>query len=263
MIPYRPSTFQTGDHDELARLAHQAELFFYEELEALKAVGMPLQGKGLEVGCGTGNTAWRLMFATGGTLSIRGIDVDPTAVTSALSRIEAEEGDATKLPFLDDSFDMAYSRLVLRHLPSSGPMDALREQVRVVKPGGWVGAIDAVDSSLVLSPEPDHFSRARAGRRSYFLERNCHPEMGALLYGTMVAAGLQDVGVRAVTMDSAMMGRSNFSAVVLDTFVQAWKQAFSPSDISEACVKAGIEKWAQDRTGYGAVTLFIAGGWKP
>ncbi len=45
-------------------------------------------------------------------------------------------GDGTRLPFRDDSFDMAYSLLVLQHLSKANGKLVLGEVNRVLKPGG-------------------------------------------------------------------------------------------------------------------------------
>jgi demethylmenaquinone methyltransferase/2-methoxy-6-polyprenyl-1,4-benzoquinol methylase len=54
--------------------------------------------------------------------------------------IKFQKGDATKLPFEDNSFDIAIISFGLRNLPTLE--DGLKEMQRVVKPGGMVSNID-------------------------------------------------------------------------------------------------------------------------
>lgn len=86
----------------------------------------------LEVGCGTGLILERIArFARAAT----GIDVSPGMVEHARRRgLNVRVGDATALPFPDASFDVACSFKVLAHVPDFDR--ALREMLRVVRPGG-------------------------------------------------------------------------------------------------------------------------------
>src|SRR6185369_15328050 len=49
-----------------------------------------------------------------------------------------EQGDATELPYADESFDAALSQLVLNLVPNA--QQAARELVRVTRPGGIAAA---------------------------------------------------------------------------------------------------------------------------
>ena len=53
-------------------------------------------------------------------------------------RVHSEVQDGRALTFGDASFDAAYSVSVLEHIPDDGDTTALRELVRVVRPGGLV-----------------------------------------------------------------------------------------------------------------------------
>jgi SAM-dependent methyltransferase len=56
----------------------------------------------------------------------------------AFPAVEVRRGDACRMPFVDDSFDMVHSRAVLHHLDD--PAAALTEMRRVLRPAGvaWV-----------------------------------------------------------------------------------------------------------------------------
>ena len=86
----------------------------------------------LEVGCGTGLLLERV---AGEARSARGIDISPGMLELALGRgLEVQEGDVTKLPYEDHSFDVVYSFKVLAHVKDIET--ALSECARVTRPGG-------------------------------------------------------------------------------------------------------------------------------
>lgn len=86
----------------------------------------------LEVGCGTGLILERIArFAS----RAEGVDVSPGMAEHARRRgLDVSVADATKLPHPDASFDVACSFKVLAHVRHFD--EALREMLRVVRPGG-------------------------------------------------------------------------------------------------------------------------------
>lgn len=58
-------------------------------------------------------------------------------------RIDVRDGDARQLPFADHTFDVVVSSLVIHNIPGhAARAQALREMVRVLKPGGVVAVLD-------------------------------------------------------------------------------------------------------------------------
>ena len=96
-------------------------------------------GRGLDVGCGTGQLAARLSSA-----GYDMVGVDPSSGMLELLRkrfpqVAAVESSGTALPFPDDSFDLVYCVAVMHHLADPGAVrGALAEMVRVARPGGRV-----------------------------------------------------------------------------------------------------------------------------
>jgi SAM-dependent methyltransferase len=63
-------------------------------------------------------------------------------------QVEVETGDITKLPFSDSSFDAIISMTVIHNIPSRAARDqALRELVRVLRPGGRIALFDILHTS--------------------------------------------------------------------------------------------------------------------
>ena len=57
---------------------------------------------------------------------------------SGPGRVRSEVQDGRSLPYADNSFDAAFSVSVLEHIPDDGDSLAMRELVRVVRPGGVI-----------------------------------------------------------------------------------------------------------------------------
>lgn len=96
----------------------------------------------LDVGSGTGALA-AAVAAAAPRSTILGVEISPSYVAFARARhagprIRFEEGDAQKLNLEDAAFDRTLSLLVLNFVPD--PAKALREMVRVTRPGGVVTA---------------------------------------------------------------------------------------------------------------------------
>lgn len=95
----------------------------------------------LDVGCAQGRSTFKLMDLD---LSIVGFDVSKRLIRQAIERRASGPyraratflaADATRFPFVDESFDYVLVYGVLHHLPQ--PEQACREVARVLKPGGW------------------------------------------------------------------------------------------------------------------------------
>ena len=70
------------------------------------------------------------------------------AAEGVADRVDVETGDITRLPFPDASFDAVISMTVIHNIPSRDGRDqALRELVRVLKPGGRIAIFDLLHTS--------------------------------------------------------------------------------------------------------------------
>jgi SAM-dependent methyltransferase len=96
----------------------------------------------LEVGVGAGtdfiNGVRAGADATGVDLTARGVELTRERVALEGFNATVAQADAERLPFADASFDHAYTVTVLEECDADV---ALRELLRVVKPGGRVGVI--------------------------------------------------------------------------------------------------------------------------
>jgi SAM-dependent methyltransferase len=90
----------------------------------------------LDIGCGVGNFH-ALLRGEVGTLS--GVDLSADCLDQAARRnagIDYRQYDGSRLPFADDSFDVALTVCVIHHVPPAQWDGFAAEMKRVVKPGG-------------------------------------------------------------------------------------------------------------------------------
>jgi arsenite methyltransferase len=81
------------------------------------------------------------------------------AIEHVLERIEAVTGDAQKLPFDDNSFDIVMTSLMMHHVPDK--QKAIAEMLRVLKPSGTLLIADVAAKRylpLLRSAEIDNIS---------------------------------------------------------------------------------------------------------
>src|SRR5262249_52389651 len=110
----------------------------------------------LEVGFGTGDDAREMAERVAPTGHITGIDPSAVMLEEARRRAAGSAllltfalGDGQHLDFPDNTFDRCRCERVLQHVPD--PVQAIREMVRVTRPGGRVVVADTDDAAMVTS----------------------------------------------------------------------------------------------------------------
>ncbi|MEF8907639.1 MAG: methyltransferase domain-containing protein, partial [Haloarculaceae archaeon] len=117
--------------------------------EAIAMLDIGPDDRVLDVGCGTGFATEALLEETE---QVHGLDQSAHQLQRAYAKfgkrgpVRFYRGDAERLPFADDAFDVAWSSGSIEYWPN--PVDALEELRRVTRPGGQV---------LVVGPDyPDN-----------------------------------------------------------------------------------------------------------
>jgi ubiquinone/menaquinone biosynthesis C-methylase UbiE len=90
----------------------------------------------LDVGCANGKLL-KMFYEENGEIHGVGIDVSPKMIEVAKANVPQANfvvGDATHLPFQENSFDMITCSASFHHFPS--PETFMKEALRVLKPGG-------------------------------------------------------------------------------------------------------------------------------
>lgn len=154
--------------------------------DALADLDLETRERVLDVGCGTGELTRVLRAETPG--SVVGCDAD----SELLAHLDPPRvlGDATRLPFYEDAFDLAVCQALLINLPE--PAAAVEELCRVSSE--LVAAIEpdnsavTVDSTVEAEP-----ALARRARRHYLAGIETDVAMGADTRRLFEDAGLTDV----------------------------------------------------------------------
>jgi len=111
----------------------------YKETAGRIAAMLPAGSRFLEVAPGPGYLS--IALARMGKVEVTGLDISQTFVEIARSkakqagvRVDFRQGNASAMPFSDESFDFVYCRAAFKNF--SQPVRALAEMYRVLKPGG-------------------------------------------------------------------------------------------------------------------------------
>jgi SAM-dependent methyltransferase len=154
------------------------------------AVGLDL----LDVGCGPGSITIDLArrLAPG---TVVGIDREEEplgiaraeAAAAGLSNVGFEVGDAYRLDFPDESFDIVHAHQVLQHL--GDPVAALREMRRVRRRGGVVAARDSDYAAMTWYPRDPRLDRWLGLYEEVARANGGEPDAGRHLLAWARAAG--------------------------------------------------------------------------
>ncbi|MBS1841847.1 MAG: methyltransferase domain-containing protein [Acidobacteria bacterium] len=113
----------------------------------------------LDLGCGIGGATFPIADVVGPNGLAAGVDVSSAMIEAARERaagrqgVEFHVGNATAIPFPDRFFDSARCERVFLYLPDR--LAAIREMMRVVKPGGRICLVDTeIDSTAIYSTKP-------------------------------------------------------------------------------------------------------------
>jgi ubiquinone/menaquinone biosynthesis C-methylase UbiE len=143
-----------GGDEDLRRLLGVAEATREMARSAFRRVGMQEGWHAIECGCGPIGALAVMAEMVGQDGRVVGVDFSEPAVQRARSAVAALElgnvevfaGDIHELgaAAVGGPFDLAYTRFFLMHQPD--PVRTLRQIARLLRPGGWVVAQEALRS---------------------------------------------------------------------------------------------------------------------
>jgi len=200
--------------EELERLELQAEMGWKQEYRHLQMFGLVNGMRVLELGSGPGFVTERLA-ATLPDSHITALEFDGDLIEYARRRlagrdrlqfVQASVMD-TGLP--DDTYDYAIARLLFLHLHH--PLDAAREILRVLKPGGKLVIID-LDDGVFGAVQPDLEALPAIMRKiaSAQAARGGNRHIGRSLPRLLAEAGFTDIELDAAVQHSDLQGIEGF-----------------------------------------------------
>jgi SAM-dependent methyltransferase len=206
------------EHDEITRksFARQVGLFtgddspFARRPSSTLAWLEPLHGDMivLDVACGAAHAA---EVAAPHVRQVVGLDLTPALLALGAARLYdvgirnvlLQEGNASALPFADDSFDLVFCRTALHHFPD--PATPVAEMARVCRPDGRVVVSDMIAPSAAVRDafddlhrrmDPSHAGALLEGEIAELLQR----AVGPLTYGETTTSSLP---IGAILTDAA------------------------------------------------------------
>jgi ubiquinone/menaquinone biosynthesis C-methylase UbiE len=148
----------------------------------------------LDLGCGLGDDAFRMAARVGPGGLVLGVDASARLISEAVGRLPTDlrvrfaKADARQLPFRDECLDRCRVDRTLQHIAS--PRQAVRELVRILKPGGALLAYDNDWGTFSLSGRNEEATKIIAAA---WEESFTNPWIGRYLKLFFLEAGLQQV----------------------------------------------------------------------
>jgi len=162
----------------------------WDDREALEPLALADHSRVLDVGCGTGELTRVLREESAGR--VVGLDADRELLSHATDG-EYVQGDATRLPFHEGSFDLVACQALLINLPD--PSAAVGEFTRVSS--DLVAAIEPDNADVtVASTVPAEERLEREAREAYVDGVGTDVALGDRVRDAFVEAGLRDVRTR-------------------------------------------------------------------
>jgi len=164
-----------------------------------------------------------------------------------IANITYERAENDALPFLDNSFDVVFSRLNVHH--QKDPRTFLKELVRVVKPGGVVGIIDQIRPSTLS---------ARIAARMNYLESLRDISHQNFYSGNELAQLVRDAGVEVSQANHTGVGAGLTAVIEAQESLENWISRAEPNPLNIKILSASIEGNAEYGTDYDQETGFQA-----
>ncbi|KAL1857539.1 hypothetical protein Daus18300_010297 [Diaporthe australafricana] len=181
-------------HHEL-RTAENSAKYLLPKLAELHKANPSL--KLLDVGAGSGTISATLAKAIQPDGQVTAVDIKADILPRAkavadmagVTNIDYQQADVLSgLPFEDSTFDVTHCHQVLAHLPR--PADAIREMVRVTKPGGIIAAREGDLETECVWPDLPGLAKFHALAAAFIRMGGGSPRAGRQLLSWALQAGV-------------------------------------------------------------------------
>jgi len=227
----------------------------------------------LDCGCGPGSVTIDLaeLVKPGEVVGVDMAEVQleharTNASARGVSNLRFETANIYELPFPDHTFDAVFSHAVVEHL--SDPIKALKEQYRVLKPGGILGIRDADRAGEIFWPQVPALVNLLETTWNRLMQHNgAAPFIGRRLRSLLNEIGLKRVEASASfechgTPESVQFAGDGaadyFSGTFADQVIElGW---LDRAEIEN--VKAAWKAWGENPDAFWARSWCEAVGWK-
>lgn len=194
---------EPGEQQRLAALNRMTNEAFVRFLHVAPGASV------LEVGSGLGMLAADVGSAADG-VRVVGVEKSPEQIAAAVKApsVTYVQGDAQRLDFPDNTFDLAYARYLLEHVVD--PECVLREMRRVTRPGGRVAACENDISLLRIDPPCPAFEEVWAAFQRFQESLGGDARIGRRLFRLFHKAGFSEVEL-SVQPEVHWSGSAGFS----------------------------------------------------
>jgi SAM-dependent methyltransferase len=215
---YQIRTFASNVEKEIQRLKAQVDLFWGNESKRYVEFGLRDGLSIVELGSGPGFLVEKILAAFP-HINVTAIEIDPFLIAYAKNhayqkhrhRCEILQGSIMDTGLAANSFDFAITRLVLGHLPD--PVGAIREVLRILKPGGKAVFVDT-DLSMHIMTLP-HIAELAELYDAYCQSRQAeggNPKIGRELPAFLKEGGFSKVDFEVICAHSEIVGDELFLA---------------------------------------------------
>jgi SAM-dependent methyltransferase len=230
--------------------------------KSIDSLRLQLGAAVLDIGCGLGRDAERMLGAVGPAGRVVGIDASQDLIRQAIERTQATAprpefrlGNALALDFDDNTFDACRIDRVLMHLEEPAP--AVTEMTRVTRPGGRVSVLDSDWYTLIIAG--GDVAVAQAVSRQVACVSIRQGDIGRRLVELMMDAGCDDVDVDAEPLVLRDLGTANDMMYIRRMLEAAIMGGAIARDTGEAWWEAVRELDARGRF-FASVTSMICTG---
>lgn len=221
-----PQGEQMADESMVRTLAAQIDAIWPQEKSLINFYRLPRNARVLDVGAGTGEFSARFAechpdaYVLGIELLSESVDFARAKHAALAPRVGFETGDAFALAQPDNAFDLVVNRHMIQAVPHVEKI--LAELVRVTRPGGHVHVLaeDYTMLHMMSGPlDPDVFWRK--GPVEFSERTGTDSRIGRRAWTLMRAAGLTNVRVDYVIVDTLRVPRQTFAAIIT-----AWRDGY-------------------------------------
>lgn len=216
----------------------------------------------LDIGSGPGTITADLARRVGEVVALEIDDAAADLTRAELARqgithATVVVGDVHSLDLSDDSFDVVHAHQVLQHV--ADPVGAVREMLRVTRPGGLVAARDSDYGHFSWHPAIDGLDRWLELYEAAARANGGEPHAGRMLLAWAHAAGATDVEAGSATWcfadpeDRAWWGNLWADRITTTALARQLLDQGLASDDELAGVAAAWRAWAADPDGWFSV----------